>query len=237
MVARIKVITHPRGRLSARQRTRTVTMPPAYELSGATVTATESRELAAIALGASTGGPGALSSVLSAIAPRFTLPILVILHIDAPFATAFADWLAHQCGHRVRLATDGERLAEAAGAVLVAPAERHTIVQHGRVRLVDTAPRNHCRPSIDVLFESLAAELGTNIAAALLTGMGRDGARGLLAIRAAGGLTFAQDEATSTIYGMPREAVALAAVDRAQPLGEIAQTIDQLAHPPARAKP
>ncbi|HEX4452508.1 MAG TPA: chemotaxis-specific protein-glutamate methyltransferase CheB [Kofleriaceae bacterium] len=233
MVARIKVITHPRGRLSTRQRT--VTMPPQHELTGAA--ATEPRELAAIALGASTGGPGALSSVLSAIAPRFTLPILVILHIDAPFATAFAEWLAQQCGHRVRLAIDGDRLVDAAGAVLVAPAERHMIVHHGRIRLVDTPPRNHCRPSIDVLFESLAAELGGSVAAALLTGMGRDGARGLLAIRAAGGITFAQDEATSTIYGMPREAVALAAVDRAHPLGEIAQTIDHLAHPPPRAKP
>jgi two-component system, chemotaxis family, protein-glutamate methylesterase/glutaminase len=227
MVARIKVITHPRARLGSRKRA--VSVQPAASTS----TSTEPRELAAIALGASTGGPGALSSVLSAIAPRFTLPILVILHIDAPFATAFADWLAHQCGHRVRLAVDGERLVDAGGSVLVAPAERHMIVQHGRVHLVDTAPRNHCKPSIDVLFESLAGELGAGVAAALLTGMGRDGARGLLAIRAAGGVTFAQDEATSTIYGMPREAVALAAVDRAHPLGEIAHAIDRL----ARVKP
>jgi two-component system, chemotaxis family, protein-glutamate methylesterase/glutaminase len=225
MVARIKVITHPRARLGVRARR--VSAQPA------TTTATEPREIAAIALGASTGGPGALASVLSTIAPKFTLPILVILHIDAPFAPAFADWLAHQCGHRVRLAVDGERLVDAAGSVVVAPAERHTIVQHGRMRLVDTPPRNHCRPSIDVLFESLAAELGSGVAAALLTGMGRDGARGLLAIRAAGGTTFAQDEATSTIYGMPREAVALAAVDRAHPLGEIALAIDHL----ARTKP
>ncbi|HEY1547687.1 MAG TPA: chemotaxis-specific protein-glutamate methyltransferase CheB [Kofleriaceae bacterium] len=226
MVARIKVITHPRARLVTR--TRKPSVQPV-----ATSTSTEPRELAAIALGASTGGPGALSSVLSAIAPRFTLPILVILHIDAPFASAFAEWLAHQCGHRVRLAVEGERLADAAGSVLVAPAAHHMIVQHGRMRLVDTPPRNHCRPSIDVLFESLAAELGSGVAAALLTGMGRDGARGLLAIRAAGGVTFAQDEATSTIYGMPREAVAIAAVDRPHPLGEIAQAIDQL----ARTKP
>jgi two-component system, chemotaxis family, protein-glutamate methylesterase/glutaminase len=231
MVSRIKVITHPRGRLGVlalRARSATAALRATPDGRDGR-DARDGRELAAIALGASTGGPGALASVLSTIAPKFAVPILVILHIDAPFATAFADWLAHQCGHRVRLAVDNDRLADATGSVIVAPAEHHMIVQHGRIRLVDTPPRNHCRPSIDVLFESLASELGGGVAAALLTGMGRDGARGLLAIRAAGGMTFAQDEATSTIYGMPREAVAIAAVDRPYPLGEIANALDQLA--------
>ena len=221
MVSRIKVITHPRGRLAPRARVR------------APSAAVEARELAAIALGASTGGPGALATVLSGIAPRCAVPILAILHIDAPFAAAFAEWLAGQCGHAVRLAEGGERLADTSGTVIVAPSGRHLVVQQGRLRLLDDAPRNHCRPSIDVLFESLAAELGSRVAAALLTGMGRDGARGLLAIRTAGGATFAQDEATSTVYGMPREAAALGAADRVLPIGEVGGALEQL----VRGKP
>jgi two-component system, chemotaxis family, protein-glutamate methylesterase/glutaminase len=215
MVARIKVITHPRGLIAARARNVSIS--------------TEPRELAAIALGASTGGPGALASVLAAIAPRRTVPILVMLHIDAPFAGAFADWLGTQCRHEVRLARDGELLADAAGHVLVAPAGRHAIVHRGRINLVASPPRNHCRPSIDVLFESLAADLGNRVAACLLTGMGRDGAQGLLAIRRAGGLTIAQDEATSTVYGMPKEAVAVGGAERSLPLAEIGRVLDQLA--------
>jgi len=217
LVSRIKVITHPRARLGMRARPR----------PGAASEA-QARELAAIALGASTGGPGALAAVLSGIAPRCAVPILAILHIDAPFAAAFAEWLAGQCGHPVRLAQGGERLADNAGNVLVAPSGRHMVVQHGRLRLVDDPPRNHCRPSIDVLFESLATELGVRVAAALLTGMGRDGARGLLAIRGAGGVTFAQDEATNTVYGMPREAVAIGAAERVLPIGELGGAIEQL---------
>jgi len=217
LVSRIKVITHPRARLGMRARPR----------QGAGSEA-QPRELAAIALGASTGGPGALAAVLSGIVPRCAVPILAILHIDAPFAAAFAEWLAGQCGHPVRLAQGGERLADNAGNVLVAPSGRHMVVQHGRLRLVDDPPRNHCRPSIDVLFESLATELGVRVAAALLTGMGRDGARGLLAIRGAGGVTFAQDEATSTVYGMPREAVAIGAAERVLPIGELGGAIEQL---------
>ena len=218
LVSRIKVITHPRARLGVRR------APQALR----SATDAQPRDLAVLALGASTGGPGALAAVLSGIAPRCAVPILAILHIDAPFAAAFAEWLAGQCGHPVRLARDGERLADSAGTVLVAPSGRHLVVQHGRLRLVDDAPRNHCRPSIDVMFESLAAELGPRVAAALLTGMGRDGARGLLAIRSAGGATFAQDEATSTVYGMPREAAAIGAAERVLPVGELGGAIDQL---------
>jgi two-component system, chemotaxis family, protein-glutamate methylesterase/glutaminase len=215
MVARIKVITHPRGRLAARARPASIALEP--------------RELAAIALGASTGGPGALAAVLSAIAPRRAVPILVILHIDAQFASSFADWLGTQCRHEVRLARDGELLADAAGHVLVAPADKHATVQHGRIKLIGGPLRNHCRPSIDVLFESLAADLGNRVAACVLTGMGRDGALGLLAIRRAGGLTIAQDEATSTIYGMPKEAVAVGGAERSLPLADIGRVLDQLA--------
>jgi two-component system chemotaxis response regulator CheB len=112
--------------------------------------------------------------------------------------------------------------------VLIAPPDTHLTIVRGHVRLDGAPARNYCRPSIDVLFESLATEYGPNVAACVLTGMGRDGAAGLLAIRNAGGMTIAQDEATSIIYGMPREAVARGAVERELPLNEIGPALDAL---------
>jgi two-component system chemotaxis response regulator CheB len=103
--------------------------------------------------------------------------------------------------------------------------DRHLIVQGGRLRVTDGPERHSCRPAVDVLFDSLADDCGAETAACLLTGMGRDGASGLLAIRRAGGLTIAQDEATSIVYGMPREAVLLGAAERVLPLGDIGPVI------------
>ena len=224
MVARIKVITHPRARLGALGRSKGTSRPPERPPARRA----ERPRPRIVAIGASTGGPGALVNVLGAIAPAFPLPIVIILHIDARFASAFAEWLAKQCQHSVRIAADGERLDAAAGAVLIAPASHHLVVRAGRTELVDTPPRNHCKPSIDVLFDSVAAEYGPDAAACLLTGMGRDGAAGLLSIRKAGGLTIAQDEASSVIYGMPREASAIGAVERVLSLDEIGPALDAL---------
>jgi two-component system chemotaxis response regulator CheB len=102
------------------------------------------------------------------------------------------------------------------------------VVNHGRLRLTDDAERHSCRPSIDVLFQSVADECGAVSAGCLLTGMGKDGAAGLLAIRRAGGATVAQDEATSVVYGMPREAALLGAAERILPLGEIGGALTAL---------
>ena len=99
------------------------------------------------------------------------------------------------------------------------------VVESRRLRLVETPPRNYCRPSIDALFDSIAHDYGPAAVACLLTGMGRDGAAGLLAIRRAGGATFAQDQATSIVYGMPREAFECGAVDRGLPLHEVGAAI------------
>jgi two-component system chemotaxis response regulator CheB len=223
LVSKIKVITHPRGRLGSLGRTR----PPSDKLARHDPLLVP-RPVDLVAIGASTGGPGALATVLGAIAPGFPLPILVILHIDAQFAGAFAEWLGQQTRLPVRLAQDGEPIERAAGEVRLAPADVHLAVQARRIRLVASAPRNHCRPSVDVLFESLAVEPSLRVVACVLTGMGRDGATGLLAIRRAGGYTVAQDEATSVIYGMPREAVLLGGVDRELPLTEIGPLLDGL---------
>ncbi|HEY1814469.1 MAG TPA: chemotaxis-specific protein-glutamate methyltransferase CheB [Kofleriaceae bacterium] len=225
MVAKIRVITHVRGRLGLLGRG-PVVVAPARRPPTAEPDHAEARAPKLVALGASTGGPGALATVLAGIAPRFPLPILVVLHIDARFAVAFAEWLATQTNHDVRLASDGELVV--GGRVLIAPPDTHLTIVRGHVRLDGSPARNYCRPSIDVLFESLATEYGPNVAACVLTGMGRDGAAGLLAIRNAGGMTIAQDEATSIIYGMPREAVARGAVERELPLGEIGPALDGL---------
>jgi two-component system chemotaxis response regulator CheB len=210
LVARIRVITHPRGRLTP--------SPPPFPQAAA---GRERRgALSLVALGASTGGPGAIVEVLRGLPAPFPVPILILVHIGEPFGTALADWLDAQTGHRVRYAADGEPVP-AEPAVLMARPDRHLRLRDGRFHLADDPPRHSCRPSVDVLFESLAADRGRSVAAALLTGMGKDGALGLLAIRRAGGLTIAQDEATSVVYGMPREAALLGAALRVLPLGDI----------------
>jgi two-component system chemotaxis response regulator CheB len=114
------------------------------------------------------------------------------------------------------------------GRVLVAPADHHMIVRGGKILLNRDPERHSCRPSVDVLFESIAAEHGAAAIGCLLTGMGRDGASGLLAIRNAGGMTIAQDEASSVIFGMPRAAIALGAAKQILPLGEIGPRIASL---------
>jgi two-component system chemotaxis response regulator CheB len=216
MVAKIRVITHPRGRLMSLDRP-SRSPPPRPPSSGPG----PKRRREVVVVGASTGGPAAIVEVLRGLPPSFTLPLLFVLHINEPFGSAFADWLDGQTPRRVAYAKDGESIAAAAGRVVMAPAGRHMIVRDRKLRLIDTPERHSCRPSVDVLFESVAHEFGAGAAAALLTGMGRDGASGLHQIQQAGGATIAQDEATSVIYGMPREAVLLGAADRILPLGEI----------------
>jgi two-component system chemotaxis response regulator CheB len=115
------------------------------------------------------------------------------------------------------------------GRVTMAPPESHMVLRTGRVRLTQDPARHSCRPSVDVLFESAAKEYGPSAIACLLTGMGRDGAAGLLEVRRAGGFTIAQDEETSVVYGMPREAAILGAVEQELPLAQIGPALSALA--------
>ena len=144
-----------------------------------------------------------------------------MVHINELFAPAFAEWLDGQTSRRAAFAREGEPVEMHAGRVVLAPPERHMIVSRGRLRLTSDPMRHSCRPSVDVLFESVAREYGPSAVAALLTGMGRDGAAGLLEIKQAGGYTIAQDEATSVVYGMPREAALIGAAIEILPLAEI----------------
>lgn len=110
----------------------------------------------------------------------------------------------------------------------MAPPDQHLVVHEGRLRLTSAPERHSCRPSVDVLFESLAREVGSGVIGCLLTGMGRDGAEGLLQMKRAGAATLVQDEATSIVFGMPREAVRLGAADRILPIGEFEQALSAL---------
>ncbi len=222
MTARIKVITHPRGRFNAPAELGLVGAPKSVP------TAQPGAMPEIVAIGASTGGPGAIHAVLSQLSPVCKTPILVVLHMNAPFGTAFTDWLDAQIDRSVVEAKDGMPVAELAGCVAVAPSDRHLVVSKGRMRLTMDAERHSCRPSVDVLFDSVAREYGPSAFGCLLTGMGKDGALGLLNIRRAGGVTIAQDEQTSVVYGMPREVAILGAAKHILPLDEIGQRISNL---------
>lgn len=229
-VARIRVITHPRARLAALSTQEAISEKP---LRTATFT---QRGYRVVAIGASTGGPSAVLQVLRALPAGFRLPILLVLHISEPFGAAFADWLDGQTDRPVSHARNGMPLAEVAGRVVVAPGTHHLVVRDRRLWLTHDAERHSCRPSVDVLFESVATEYGPESIACLLTGMGRDGALGLLKIRQSGGFTIAQDEMTSVVYGMPREAVSLGAAMEVLPLGEIGTRLGALQRAPAEAR-
>jgi len=218
LVARVKVITHLRARMG------TIRELPAMPTIRNRASASHNCQL--VAIGASTGGPGAIVEILRGLPADFSLPLVIVIHINAPFDTAFADWLDAQTNHKVRLAIAGQVLAKS--CVYLAPSGQHLIVQGRKLQLTNEVPRHSCRPSVDVLFESIAIEYGSTAAACLLTGMGQDGARGLLALRQAGALTIAQDEATSVVYGMPREAALLGAAQRILPLSEIAPALAAL---------
>ncbi len=218
LVGRVKVITHLRGRTSAAMAHRSPVTVPA--------TSVQPRTCKLVALGASTGGPSAIVEVLRALPAPFSMPVLVVIHIGEPFGATFAEWLDGQTPHTVCLAQDGLKVGP--HGVYLAPPNRHLLVRQGKFRLSDGPQRHSCRPSVDVLFESLAIEYGAQLAACVLTGMGADGARGLLAIRQAGGLTIAQDEASSIVYGMPREAAVLGAAVHVLPLSEIGAMLANL---------
>lgn len=224
VVARIKVITHLRAKLRARGITPAMAAASPQQSTGGP------RQPVCVAIGASTGGPAALREILGGLSPSFPLPIVLVMHIGYPFGTALAEWLDTQSSLRVACAVDGEPLPPRGQAkVIMAPPDRHLVLGDGRLRLTADPERHSCRPSVDVLFESVARTLRGNAIACLLTGMGRDGAAGLLAVQRAGGLTLAQDEATSVVFGMPREAIRLGAAHRVLPLSDIAPTLRALA--------
>jgi two-component system chemotaxis response regulator CheB len=186
-----------------------------------------------IGIGASTGGPEALATVLRAM-PSDAPPILVVQHMPAGFTSAFASRLDRSCVVEVKEAVDGDDVRP--GRVLIAPGDRHMILARLRgrlcVRVFEGPLVNRHRPSVDVLFGSLAETMGSRAVASILTGMGNDGAFGLLAMKNAGAATIAQDEATSIVFGMPKEAIACGGASEIVPIDRIAGAM--LEHAAAR---
>lgn len=225
IVSKVRVITHLRGKLAPRPLPHS---PPALTATNVRSERPlgDHRRLSAakadvVAIGASTGGPSAVAAVLQALPQTFQTPILLVVHLGEPFAPAFVEWLSTVSKRPVALAKDGERVSDLQGQVRVGLPGRHLAVRAGRLRLEETPPRHSCCPSVDVLFESLADNEALRCTGVLLTGMGRDGALGLLRLRQCGASTIAQDEASSIVYGMPKEAVALGAAERVLSLPEI----------------
>lgn len=179
-----------------------------------------------IAIGASTGGTNAIQQVLSQMAPN-SPGIVIAQHIPPVFSRAFADRLNQICPFDVKEATDGDAVLP--GRVLIAPGDFHMLLRHSKDGYhveVRTGPQVcYQRPSVDVLFASVAEAAGRDAVGVLLTGMGNDGAQGMLAMKNAGAQTIAQDEASCIVYGMPREAVKLGAAKTVLPLDKIAAAI------------
>jgi two-component system chemotaxis response regulator CheB len=177
-----------------------------------------------IAIGASTGGPQVLSSILAGLPRPLSVPLLLVQHISEGFIEGFADWLGTRTPMPVKIAARDEDLQ--AGTVYVAGGERHmTITRDRRVAFDGGPPVNGFRPSISRLFDSVADACGSEGVGVLLTGMGRDGADGLRRMRDAGALTIAQDEETSVVFGMPAEAVRLDAAIEVLPPAGIAEAL------------
>ncbi|MDX9698873.1 MAG: CheB methylesterase domain-containing protein [Rhodocyclaceae bacterium] len=181
---------------------------------------------ALIFLGASTGGTEAIKVVLQAL-PASTPPVLIVQHMPEMFTDAFARRLDGLSAMHVKQADDGE--AVLGGTVYVAPGHSHLSIVRGpsgyACRLRKEPPVNRHRPSVDVLFESAAAHVGVPMVGVLLTGMGKDGAGGLLAMRKKGAWTIAQDEASCVVFGMPREAIRLGAACEVVSLDQVASAI------------
>ena len=179
-----------------------------------------------IAIGASTGGTEAIRVVLSQL-PRDCPGIVIAQHMPSGFTRSFAERLECPGGIRVKEAESGESIAP--GHAYVAPGHAHLLVRRRGpeffIRLTSTAPVNRYRPSVEVLFQSVAESAGRNALGVILTGMGTDGAAGMLAMRAAGAFNIAQDEASCVAFGMPREAIAAGAVHAVLPLQRIAGRI------------
>jgi two-component system chemotaxis response regulator CheB len=172
-----------------------------------------------VCIGASTGGTESLRVVLEAL-PSDCPGIVIVQHMPEKFTAAFARRLDSLCAVTVKEAADGDTVLR--GQVLIAPGNRHTLLQRSGARY-HVAVKH--RPSVDVLFRSAAQYAGANAVGILMTGMGDDGAKGLLEMRQAGAQTVAQDEATCVVFGMPKEAIALGAADKVMPLDLIPSEI------------
>ena len=212
----------PAVRSPVSQLTRAPTAPPVATIAQAPL----------LAIGASTGGPRAVADVLAGIGPAFPAALVIVQHVDLQFASGLARWLEEQSKWRVELAEPGMR--PRIGVALLAATEHHLVLTaDGTLTYTPRPIEIPFRPSVDVFFKSAVA-WKERAAAVLLTGMGKDGARGMLGLRAAGWLTIAQDEASSVVYGMPKAAVELKAATHVLALDAIAPVLTRHFRQPKR---
>jgi two-component system chemotaxis response regulator CheB len=217
LLAGVKVITHLKGRTRhLASRVRPGGQEKAHRVVG---------------LGVSTGGPGVLSRILKLMPADFPMALLIVQHMSEGFMPGLVEWLSREVRLPIRLAREGDLIKP--GLALMAPEGAHLVVQEGgRARLREALPVGGHRPSADVLLHSVAAIYGEAAVGVLLTGMGRDGAEGLRAIRDAGGYTIVQDEESCAVFGMPKAAIDLGAAQEVLPPAGIAERLMQLARRP-----
>ncbi len=209
-LSRVQVITHPRASLTRRP--------------GEPLPVPGSVRVKLVAIGSSTGGPQALQMILASLPPELPAGIVAVQHIAEGFTDGLVEWLNGSCRLKVKKGENGDSIRP--GEVIIAPDSIHmTVTIEQRIALVDKdAPGPH-KPSADVLMESVARAYGRGALGLILTGMGNDGARGMRAIFESGGHTLAQDEQTSVIFGMAKEAIKLGVVEEVVPLPEIGSAI------------
>jgi two-component system, chemotaxis family, protein-glutamate methylesterase/glutaminase len=181
----------------------------------------------ALGIGVSTGGPVALARIMGNLPRNFPLPIFLVQHITPAFLPGFATWLGTVCPFNVTVLSKKE--SPTAGNVYLSPSDTHLVLDHGCIAFSNAEPVCYQRPSVNILFQSMAHYYSRRAIGLLLTGMGEDGAEGLKTIKDTGGYTIAEDESTAVVYGMPGAAVKMGAVCRSLPLGQIADELIQLA--------
>lgn len=215
-----------------RERASRVSLPPAApgapltRASGTVRAITQPLQvgLRVVVVAVSTGGPAALTRLVPALPPKPPFAMVIVQHMPTGFTQALAERLHEVSEIDVHEAEDGESLQM--GACILAPGDRHLVfLDGGRIRLTSDPPVHGCRPAGDVTLRSAAQVFGRRVTGVVMTGMGKDGAEGLAAVRAAGGRTIAQDRATCVIYGMPKAAIELGVVDEVLPLDEIAKAL------------
>lgn len=219
VLSRVKVVTHIKGR-------RHKPMPTCLTTPDAPSRA-DARSI--VAIGSSTGGPSALLSILGRLSSDFPVPVVIAQHMAEGFIPGLVSWLDAGCKIRVREAQDGQRAEP--GVAYLAPTGVNLAMDGFTMRLATPLDGQLYIPSADTLFESIARSIGRSSVGVILTGMGADGANGLKVLHDSGGATIAQDEKTSTVWGMPKAAADLGAVDSVLPVHEIAEKIVRLVSP------
>jgi two-component system chemotaxis response regulator CheB len=215
LISKISVITHISGRRTKRE----VKEAPAAVFDNKTADKI-------VSIAASTGGPDALSVILSSLHEKFPCPIVIAQHITDGFVTGMVEWLKGICPLKVKVAVDGEPLE--AGTAYISRSEKHMVINNSKkIAFLDRSPKDLYRPSCDALLTSVASVYGSKSIGIILTGMGTDGVLGMKKIKEAGGLTISQDEKSSIVFGMPKAAIDSGCIDKVLSLGEISIELER----------